>query len=506
MYSEMTPKEFYDEKSTDRSDYETRAEKFAGITLPYLMRADGGDKGTPMDDKVAQSYCGRLVNTLRSKMGMTLLPASMSSFRFIPDQKAFEQILGTEDQTAMIEVHKSLAVRTNQINTEIERQAIRESLFMLISNIMVVGSLIVEKKEKSGIILHPLKTIAVDLDNQGEPLAMAFMEKLKRLPEGITVAEEEDEYELYTFIYSDEESGNWIVRQAVGEEPVGQEQSYKHDTLPYQYLGWTWQPGDSMHRPYVEDYYEDMDQLNKLSTVLTDGAVIASKSLIFVDPRGGRTLTRNVAKSANGDVLDGNAEDVTAFQLGKNYDFQIPMERESNLKRELAAAFLMNESATRQAERVTAEEIQFMAQELEESNLAGVYSMMASKWSKWIVRMVMLELKIKFEAVEPAIITGMDAMGRSQEARKLDNFISRLANLQKMEWVNEEALFQKYAALDGLDVTGILRTQDEVDTAKQQTQAEQAQQQAAMSGAESMGGQAGAAMAGQMTGQPPEGA
>ncbi len=503
MYNEFTPKEFYDLMVSDRSDYETRAEDYAAITLPYLMRSDGSDKGTPMDDETSQSYCGRLVNTLKSKMGMALLPPSTSSFRFVPDTDAFEAIIGSEDTTQMIEIHKSLSVRTQQINTEIERQAIRESLFMLIANMMVVGSMIVEKKENKGIILHPLKTIAVDLDNQGEPLAMCFVETLKRLPEDITAPEEQDEYELYTYIYSDDENPDtWRVIQSIGEEPVGDEQTYKTDDLPYQYLGWTWMPGESMHRPYVEDYFKDMEQLNKLATVLTDGAVIASKSLLFVDQRGGRTRTKDVSQSANGDVLDGSADDVTAFQLGKNYDFQVPMEREANLKRELSAAFLMNESATRDAERVTAAEIQFMAQELEESSLSGIYSMMATKWSKWIVRMIMKELAMSFDAVEPQIITGLDALGRSQEARKYDAYFGRLMNMGMEEYINKEALAQKYAALEGLDVTGIIKTQEEVDGARAQAQQSAMEQQVGMSGADALGKEgAAAAVQGMVGGQ-----
>jgi len=500
-YSETTPKEFYDTQKIDRKDYETRAETFAAITIPYVIRKDGSDKGTPYDDKVSQSYNGRLVNTLKSKMGMALLPAASSSFRLVPDNDAFEQVIGSENQEAMNEIYKALSTRTNQINTEIERQAIRESLFMVILNMMIVGSIIVEKKKDAGIIMHPLKTIAVELDNQGVPLAMSFLETLAMLPEDLAGSvEEADEYELYTFMYLDEESKKWIVRQAIGEEDVGDEQTYSIEDLPYQYLGWTWSPGDSMHRPYVEDYFGDMTQLDKLSKVLTDGAVIASKSLIFVDQRGGRTRTKDVANSDNGDVMDGSADDVTAFQLSKNYDFQIPMEREANLKRELASAFLMNESATRDAERVTAQEIQFMAQELEESSLSGIYSMMATKWSKWIVRMVMKELGIKFDTVDPKIITGLDALGRSQEARKLDNYISRLANLEMIEYINKEALAQKYAGLEGLDVTGLLKTQKEVDAAREQARATQVEQEAAMQAGGQIGAQGGAAVVNNMAG------
>ena len=491
---ELNPKKFYDDRVGDRGDYENRAQKYASLTLPYLFRRDGSDKGTPMDDAIAQSYCGRLVNVLKSKMGMALLPPSTSSFRLVPDSEAFEEILQGDDGT-MNEIYEQLSQQTNRINTEIERQSIRESLFLLVANLIVVGSVIVEKKDKKGIVLHPLRSFVVELDSQGEALAMCFVEKMTRLPEGVTVKEEKDEYELYTLIYkSDEVEDQWSVTQTIEDEAVGEEQTFKTVDLPYQYLGWNWMPGDSLHRPYVEDYYPDMDQLNKLSTVLTEGAIIASKSILFVDQRGGRTRTKDVAESANGDVLDGNGEDVTAFQLQKNFDFQVPMEREANLKRELAAAFLMNESATRDAERVTASEIRYMAQELEESSLSGIYSMMAVKWSKWIVAMVMKELKVEFDAVDVNIITGLDALGRSQEAQKLDQFVTRAVNLEQVQRINMNGLLQRYAALEGLDVTGLLKDETTVEQETQASQQQAVEQEASAAAAQSAGQAGGAAM------------
>jgi hypothetical protein len=286
------------------------------------------------------------------------------------------------------------------------------------------------------------------------------------------------------------------MRQEIDGEMVGDEKTFKdYDSLPVRYLGWTWLVGDDYHRPYTEDYYNDLLQLDKLTKLIVDGSIVAAKTLLFVNERGGRTRKDEVADSANGDVIDGVADDVTALQLGKNYDFQIPMQMMQDLKKTLSSAFLMNESVTRDAERVTAQEIRFMAQELETSSLSGIYSKLALQWSKWIVQMIMDELKIKFDSIDVKILTGLDALGRSQEAQKLDGYVMRLAQLNMMHWINEEELANRYAEFDGINTVNLLKTPSEVDAEMKQAQAQAAIQQADEALAQSAGQATGQAIA-----------
>ena len=293
----------------------------------------------------------------------------------------------------------------------------------------------------------------------------------------MTVAEEQDEYELYTMLNLDpDQVDTWVMTQDIGGESVGEEITYKTDALPFQYLGWTWMPGDSMHRPYAEDYVEDMEQINKLAKVLTDGAIISAKQLLFVDQRGGRTRKRDVIRSKNGAVVDGSAEDVTTLQINKGHDFGVTQNREDTIKRELSAAFLMNESVSREAERVTAEEIRFMAQELESSSLSGIYSKLSTKWSAWIIRMIMKEIKIEFNAISVNVITGLDALGRNAEAQKLDGAVSRFSNLDMMTWLKPGELGRRILDQAGVDANNLMKTPDE-KAAEEQAQ-QQAQQEA----------------------------
>ena len=484
---EISAQEYYKEGESDRKPYEDRAKLLAKLTVPYLIREDSDTGTTAMMDSNAQSYGGQLVNTLRAKMGMALLPPSTSSFRLKPNAEELAALTqGSPDNKAII--GQQLSSVTNNINAEIEVQQIRSSVFDLVSQLIVVGSCIAEKVKKKGLILHTLQSYVVTLDNQGVPTRMCFVETLDELPSGIEPKDEQEEYTLYTMAYKEIGGDSWTVFQEIEGERVGSESTYKtYDDLPFRYLGWVWMSGDSYHRPYAEDYFKDLEQLDKLAKLLTDGALIAAKQLIFVNQRGGRTRKDDVAQSANGDVVDGSAEDVTSFKNEKNFDFQMPMEREQNIQKRLASAFLMNESVTRDAERVTAEEIQFMAKELETSSLSGIYSKLSLLLSRWLVTQVMKELGIKFDSVEVEIITGLDAIGRSQEAGKLDMVLRRAAELELRHWFKDEELLARYTAYEGVDTTGLIKTPNEVQQ-EQKAATEAANNQAMMAaGAESTG-------------------
>ena len=490
----MKPSEFYEKHNKKRTDYETRGEKFAKITLPYLIRADGADKSTQVPFARAQSFCGGLVNNLKSKMGLALLPPATSSFRFAPDKEALDILYpvgsdGAPNQEKE-DLYAELSANQAIINNEIEVQQIRSPLFDMIAQLLVVGSVVVEKIDKDGMIVHPLKSFAVKLNRRGMAMGICIVEKLYVLPEGVAPRETKDEYELYTLVDYDSEAKHWIMTQQLGgeEELVGTEQTFKDDMdLPFRYLGWQWAVGEEYHRPYVEDYYDDMVQLNNLAELLTRGSLASAKITWLVDERGGKTKKSEIASSKTGQYLLGRADDVTTVQAGKNFDFQVPMDREANLKRELSKLFLSNEAATRDAERVTAYEVQLMARELESSTLGGIYSSMALGFSKWLVHQIMKELKIEFKTFEVEILTGLDAIGRSQEAQKMDAFMNRVAQLGLTQYIDMKELITRYASYDGINTAGLVKTDAQVQKEQVAQQAQAAKIAAENSVAESAG-------------------
>jgi hypothetical protein len=407
------------------------------------------------------------------------------------------QELTQGDEGMISEVRTMLSSGADLINREIEAQDIRRHVFGLVDYQLVVGSCIMEKVPKRAIKVHGLRNIAVTLDDTGEAIRLCVFEELNRLPEGVVGVEPkplEDTYELYTMSTWIAQSKKWEVVQEI-DGIVVSSKTYSDKKHPFSYQGMNWNIGEPLHRPYIEDFIGTISSYDKLSKALTDGALIASKSLTFVDERGGRTRKKTVAESANGAVIDGRADDVTSFQHQKNYDFQVPMQVRAEARAELEDVFLAKNSITRQAERVTAEEIRQMAQELETA-LAGVYATVANRITKRIVTWIMDELGIDFKTIDVKIITGLNALGLNNEIMKLDGFLTRLAQMEKMAWVKDKELIDRYAEGYGVNTVNLLKTTEEYARDQQAMQEQMAMQQMAQSGAQSAGETAGKQLAG----------
>jgi FKBP-type peptidyl-prolyl cis-trans isomerase (trigger factor) len=171
------------------------------------------------------------------------------------------------------------------------------------------------------------------------------------------------------------------------------------------------------------------------------------------------------------------------LRLEKQNDFSVASTTSEKVERRLAQGFLLNSSAQRQGERVTAEEWRFMIQELEES-LGGIYSILAHSLQLPLVRLLMARMaksgKIPTLAngsVRPIIVTGLEALGRGNDLAKLKEFIGdaiqTLTPQVAQQYLNIDDYLQRLATGAGLDPTGLVKTQEEI----QQMMQDQAQQQ-----------------------------
>ena len=125
----------------------------------------------------------------------------------------------------------------------------------------------------------------------------------------------------------------------------------------------------------MEEYLGDLRSLEALTQAIVEGSAAAAKVLFLVRPNG-TTRINTLAKSPNGAIVQGDVNDVSTLQLQKSQDFRIALDTITQVRDRLSFAFLLNSSVQRNAERVTAEEVRFMAQELE-SALSGDYSVLS---------------------------------------------------------------------------------------------------------------------------------
>ncbi len=486
---DLKPSEYYNKVKSDRTPYEDQAEKIAKLTVPSLMRDNSWSNSSTTEDSYGQAFGARCVNNFVSKIGMTLFPPNASAFRLTPDLDLMKQQLGGSGTE---EFSKAIVSAQNRITDRLEANNTRNTIFSVLDHLTVVSSCILEKVDKKGYKVHTLRNFVVSLNDTGEEYKICVLEKLEKLPEGLTATEEKDEYELYTQL-EEVEPNKWVLTQELDGELIGKEATYDNDTRPFSYQGWLWNQGDKYHRPYADSYLGGLEEYSTWVKVLTKGGLISSKNITIVDERTGRTRLRDIRKAENGAIIQGRADDVTSYQHGKNYDYQVAERCKQDIKEDLSMAFLLN--VRRDAERVTAEEIRAMSAELENA-LASMYSIVSNKLIKRMVLWAMQDLGIKLNTIKVEVVTGLDALGRAVEAQKLDELVTRGAQIGFADRFNQGALAIKYAGYYNVPTEEILMTEEEYQKQQQQMQQQQMAQE---------GGNALAKSAGENAGNPQQG-
>ena len=255
--------------------------------------------------------------------------------------------------------------------------------------------------------------------------------------------------------------------------------SYPADAMPFLALRLSTIADEDFGRGIVEEYMGDLRSLESLTKSIVEGSAACSRVLFLVNPNG-TTRARVLAESPNGSIREGNAADVTTLQVNKATDFRVALEAISQIRERLMHAFLLNASVQRKAERVTAEEIRYMAQELEQA-LGGVFSVLSQDLQMPLVTILMSRMtkagsipKLPKGMVRPKIVTGLEALGRGQDLNRLDVFISgamqQLGPESIMQYLNMPDYLTRRATAVGIDTEGLIKSEEEVAQMRQQQQ------------------------------------
>jgi hypothetical protein len=84
--------------------------------------------------------------------------------------------------------------------------------------------------------------------------------------------------------------------------------------------------------------------------------------------------------------------------------------------------------------------------------------------------------------VKPTIVTGLEALGRGHDLNKLDSFVagaSQLLGEQFSTYVNMGDYLKRRATSLGIDVEGLIKSEEELQQERQQQQQQQMAQQVA---------------------------
>jgi hypothetical protein len=398
-----------------------------------------------------------------------------------------------DDPEAKDRIESDLSDYERAAMRDVEASGDRVGVFEALKHLIVAGNILLYKG-RDGLRVWHLDSYVCVRDPMGnlielvtrETVSPSVFSKYERFKAALdlellktkTMTGDEPTVDIYTHV-SVNDDNMWEVYQETNGLVIPKSRgTFPLTENPYIPLRFTRIDGESYGRGHVEEYYGDLKSLESLTRSIVQGAAAAAKVNFFVNPNG-TTKKAALSKAENGDILTGKADDVSVLRLDKGADFRVAMTTMENITTRLSFAFLLNSTVQRDADRVTAEEIRYVAGELEDA-LGGLYSLLAQEFQLPYIRRVLKVSKLPKlpkDIVEPVIITGIEALGRGHDLRKLETFVGNVTQVLGpqviSQFINPLVYLQRAAAAVGVDSSGLIKTKDEM--AQEQAQAQQTQ-------------------------------
>jgi hypothetical protein len=476
----------YHQLQSFRSPFVDRADKCAKLTIPTLFQKDVTSAGSMKIKDPEQSSGARGTNALASKMLLSLLPMNTPFFKLNTD--VIDPELNSDEELRN-EVLKGLGMIERQALRDIENSGDTTLVFEACKHLLVTGNCLFYVGEKASRTYN-LNKYVVMRDPDGDWREIVICEEVSTfalsdtMREKITAAgkwPDSPEKTLKMYTHVTREDGYVLWHQTVADI-IDEETNSKvpEDASPWIPLRMFVVEGEDYGRSYVEMYLGDLNSLEVLTKAVNDASAAAAKVLFLVRPNG-TTNPQVLAKAPNLSIRSGDANDVTVLRMDKQGDLRVAQDMITVIERRLAYAFLINAEVMRDAERVTAEEVRFVAQELD-SSLGGIYSLLSKEFQLPYVRRRLHLLRKNQRipklpaSVKPVIVTGFAALGRGHDADKLMRFLEKVAqataNPALGQYININELIARFAVADGIETNGLL--------VPAQAQAQNAEQQQGM--------------------------
>lgn len=509
----MSLKQDYARMSAERNPYLTRARDCSKFTLPTLVPPSGANGSTRLRTTYS-SFGARCVNSLSSKLLLALFPARQSFFRLAVSKKLKEEMGGPKMEA---EIQKALSTVEQDVMDEINATPVRTPAGEAVKHLLVAGNVMVRLLDTGGLKVYPLHSFVCARDDSGNPMKMVVEEKLAiaALPDEIrsivkakvgnsrTPASDDTEVFIYTGI-TRKDDRFLVSQECEGFDLPAGKGDYPVDSCPWFPLRWIPDPHGDYGRGLVEDYLGHLVSLESLTASLVKGTAVAAKVIFLRNPNAVTKATK-LTQAETGAVVDGKPDDVVPLQVGKAADFQTAQVMIRDLKEELAFAFVMNQAIQRNAERVTAEEIRFMAQELD-TTLGGNYSTLAMDFQLPFLRVQMAQMQkagklpqLPKGSIRPIIVTGLDALGRGADLDNLRALVKDVVDLGGPDslktYINFDNLLTRLATARGVTPDGLIKDADQVAQEQQQEQQMQMMQQLGPNAVNALGGMAKQGMA-----------
>lgn len=496
----------YADFAMTREPFLSRAKRCSALTIPSLIPNSTGTNyrhnGGESFDVPWQSMGSRCVNNLASKLMLTLLPPNVPFFRLVIQRSGMYKDMAEQDPELSSEIERGLSKIERLVVEQSAASSDRVVIHEALKHLIVGGNALlyipgrdeparcyhlpdyVVRRAPNGDVLEIIIREAVTFASLPDGVKTSILESTSSGGNDTTVGLSRDSttriVDIYTGIRRDEDANRWLVRQECHDVLIpGSDGSYPIDACPWIPMRFIRVDGEDYGRSYVEEYYGDISSLDALYQALVEGAAACAKLLFMISPNS-TTKADDIAEAPNLGFVTGSREDVTVLQAEKYGDFRVAKEMVAELERRLAHAFILNSAVQRDGERVTAEEIRRMVEDLEAA-LGGVYSLMAVEFQLPYVQVRLRQLEeagvlpeLPKGLVKPAIVTGVEALGRGNDKTKLlelGESVQRILGPEALaKLINPTEFLRRLISASGIDEDNLLVSQEELQQGTEQAQ------------------------------------
>ena len=488
-------KDWYNKNVVVRQSLEQEWREAAQLTLPYVFPSEDSSEESLMPTPF-NSVGAAGVNTLASKLLLTLLPPTGVFFRLLPDTDIVADL--AEEEVKQLDA--DLATVENDVIEYVNQKALRVPVYEAIKLLEVTGNAMLYKVPKGGIKVFSPYQYVVQRDYVGNILTQCILEKMDRTALPIKVlkqleakegeactkeAGEKAEVLVYTMIVSTGPN-KFKVWQEIEDTIIDNtEKEYTNTTLPYITLRWTTVNNESYGRGLVSQYLGDLRSLEGLTQSIVEGAGISAMHLFGLRP-GSTLKIEDLNNAKNGAFVLGDLErEVSVLQINKGADLQVPLNLISQLEQRLSKAFMMMSGQVRDSERTTATEVRATAAELE-ATLGGVFSVLANEFQTPLITLILQELNpAVLKVATPSITTGISAISRERDFTNLNTMLQSIAQLGPDvigQYLNIPAYLSQIAVSLGMAPESIVKSQEQIQEEQKQQQEAMMQEQAMQTG------------------------
>ena len=467
----LSAKERWQRLDSKRQQVLERARECAKLTIPALVPPEGHTDNDELPTPY-QSMGARGVNNLSSKILLAVLPPGQSVFRYQIAPKVREA-MGSN----ITEAEQKLTQREQEIGRKIEGSNARPVMAEVAKHLVVAGNALMHVPDSDDLRMYRIDQFVICRAPNGDPLeaVVKYCASPSSLSEATIAAcdvnpASKDYVDVFTVI-------EWRgTRQIEWQEINGKQVPGSFGSVPKEKsawipLRWTSVPGQDYGRSHVEEYLGDLRSLEGIYEAVIQFAAAAAKILFLVHPNSSTDFD-DIVNAESGEAVKGNKNDIDVLQIEKLADFQTAKSIADELTLRLSHAFLLKSGTVRNAERVTAEEIRELAQELEDA-LGGVYTVLADEFQLPFVRLMIHEMQqarelpaLPEKVVNPIIVTGFQALGRNHAVNKLRAFLNDLKALDpELTTVNKLVVARRLGVGWGVeDLDELLLTEEDMQS------------------------------------------